>query len=72
MLIKLLTAFAVAAPLLYQGATFAQTAPWPNKPVKVIVSGAAGSGTDPREQSVTATARNSRPLSRCIVPTDTD
>lgn len=53
MFIKLLTAFAVAAPLLYQGATFAQTAPWPNKPVKVIVSGAAGSGTDIAARLVT-------------------
>lgn len=32
-------------PLLLQGNALAQ-APWPNKPVKVIVAGAPGSGTD--------------------------
>ena len=35
----------LAAPLLLHGAAQAQ-APWPNRPVKVIVAGAPGSGTD--------------------------
>lgn len=45
MFTKLLTAAAVAIPLLSQTPAMAQ-ASWPTKPVKVVVAGAAGSGTD--------------------------
>ena len=56
---KFLTAMAVATATVWQAAAFAQ-APWPNKPVKVIVSGAAGSGTDIAARVVT------EPLSRAF------
>ncbi len=42
---QILTALAIATPILWQPGALAQ-APWPNKPVKLVVSGAAGSGTD--------------------------
>ena len=45
MLKKLFIAMAVASPLLWPVQTLAQ-ANWPNKPVKVVVAGPAGSGTD--------------------------
>ena len=60
---RFLTAMAVATAtttaLVWQAAAFAQ-APWPNKPVKVIVSGAAGSGTDIAARVIT------EPLSRAF------
>ncbi len=42
---QIFAVLATAGTLVCQPAAFAQ-APWPNKPVKVIVAGAAGSGTD--------------------------
>lgn len=46
MLKKILMATAITAPaLLYPAGAWSQAA-WPTKPVKVIVAGAAGSGTD--------------------------
>ena len=45
MLKRLFVAAALATPLLWHAPSQAQ-APWPNKPVKVIVSNAAGSATD--------------------------
>ena len=45
MLKKFFIAAALAAPLVWQLPALAQ-APWPNKPVKVVVAGAPGSGTD--------------------------
>ena len=45
MLKRLFVAAALAAPLVWHVPAQAQ-APWPNKPVKVIVSNAAGSATD--------------------------
>ncbi len=56
---KFLTAMAVTTAAVWQAAAFAQ-APWPNKPVKVIVSGAAGSGTDIAARVIT------EPLSRAF------
>ena len=56
---KFLAAMAVATATVWQAAAFAQ-APWPNKPVKVIVSGAAGSGTDIAARVIT------EPLSRAF------
>jgi tripartite-type tricarboxylate transporter receptor subunit TctC len=56
---KFLTAVAFTAAAVWHAAAFAQ-APWPNKPVKVIVSGAAGSGTDIAARAVT------EPLSRAF------
>ncbi len=45
MIRSLMVAVGLLAPMLMQGNALAQ-APWPNKPVKVIVAGAPGSGTD--------------------------
>ncbi len=45
MIRSLMVAVGLLAPMLMQGDALAQ-APWPNKPVKVIVAGAPGSGTD--------------------------
>lgn len=45
MIRSLMVAAGLLAPMLMQGNALAQ-APWPNKPVKVIVAGAPGSGTD--------------------------
>jgi tripartite-type tricarboxylate transporter receptor subunit TctC len=42
---RIIGAALVAAPLLWPSAASAQ-APWPTKPVKVVVAGAPGSGTD--------------------------
>ncbi len=42
---KIVVALAVVAPIVWQSGAHAQ-APWPNKPVKVVVAGAPGSGTD--------------------------
>ena len=52
MLKRHFTAAALAASLLWQLPALAQ-APWPNKPVKVIVSNAAGSATDTVARTVT-------------------
>ncbi len=45
MILKIVGALAVAMPLFWQSGAMAQS-PWPNKPVKVVVAGAPGSGTD--------------------------
>lgn len=49
---KLLTALAFVVPVVCSQSALAQ-APWPSKPVKVIVAGAAGSGTDIVARTVT-------------------
>jgi len=60
MLKKIFTALTLAAPILYQSAVLAQSAPWPSKPIKLIVAGAAGSGTDIAARMV------AEPLSRAL------